>query len=100
MRQWRDVRVYVTRHGYDRILERIGCHPRKVIKVARKAWLGPVPDSRRVWQKMRDHPDVVYRELMGYIFVFRAPETVEWPMLITVLANIHDRRSGKTPARV
>ncbi|MDD3487652.1 MAG: hypothetical protein PHF35_04760 [Candidatus Moranbacteria bacterium] len=64
------VRIFVSLHAKERILQRLGCRNDKVKKIAEKAW------RSRQWPKfMNDlkEPDenVIYRFIFGLVFVFQ-----------------------------
>lgn len=85
----------VKYHAADRMINRIKCKPDKIVKLTLKAWnskesVKEIIKNRHHYYKGRDE-NVVYRALMGYVFVFKViynRGTIEpQKILITVHKN-------------
>lgn len=65
--------VTISHHARERLMERLGCHEDKVIKVVTKAWRSKESTAllaKRVY--MRPEPGHVMRSFMGCLFIFDA----------------------------
>lgn len=66
---------YVTTHAEKRMCDRIGCKLEKIPNLVVKAWKSEEKITQGfVDQKMyfrKDQRGIVYRKLMGFIFVFK-----------------------------
>lgn len=78
--------VIVTDHAKEQILARFRCNPRKVQKVADKAWVAPLASHKHSWQRQKSYPHSIMKELMGYVFCFVVDAQSPFPRLITVIA--------------
>lgn len=87
---WWTVRVDLTRHARERIVERMATTPRKVYKVARKAWVAPLARHKRWFQKSKTFPQGEAHELMGHLFLF-VTDNPDYPRLVTMMSNVPQR---------
>ncbi len=67
---------YITDHAYERLKQRLNVSDKKLKQVVVKAWHAPEVDSKKMnlakYRKELVSKDKtrIFRELMGYIFVF------------------------------
>lgn len=70
---------YVTTHAEKRMCDRMGCRLEKISKLVIKAWKSEEKiDQNFINRKMyfrKDERGIVYRKLMGFIFVFKVTHT-------------------------
>lgn len=69
--------IVLSKHSIQSLRNRMGCSPRKFLKVARKAWRsterikdGEIPNKRKYEYEIYPGHKPEYRKMMGYIFVF------------------------------
>ena len=69
--------ILITDHAKEAMRERIKCSPSKYEKIARKAWeseepiqTSEVPNQRFYQNELYKKQNMVYRKLIGKIFVF------------------------------
>lgn len=83
--------IIISTHAKERLFQRMGVSPRKVVKVVRKAWnAAPIhPDKIKVIQNKNEYYNKegeFFRELMGKIFIFgRAHHDRSKTILLTVI---------------
>lgn len=81
----RPPQVVVSKHGYERMVERFRCSDKKVQKVAMKAWLhGKDIPPHKI---KRQEEGKIYKEYLGHCFVFAKRWLNKWTyqhVLITV----------------
>lgn len=81
-------RLHITFHARQRMRERLGVHPSKIERVAKKAWNCHHWDSWRYkrleYQRQfrRDGEHYRYRQMLGKIWVFEIEG--EWIKLLTI----------------
>jgi hypothetical protein len=90
MRPYWHERIEISDHAKERIKIRIGPSPRKLKKIAQKAWQAPELTNdfyaskikKAKFKKYYHEKNRVYREYMGYVFVFAVNESEK--ILVTV----------------
>lgn len=90
----------VTKHAQQRLHERLQTNPRKYKHVAFKAWYRGSLELRSwgKWQyalKFHDDPMIIYKEHMGYLFIFKlqyfqANRTPQKKLITVVRKNFVD----------
>lgn len=80
---------YISKHGEQRLKERLKCSDKKLEKLVRKAWVhGNLISNKKNLIKKSGRK--IYKEYMGYIFIFKIIPTkrgLKTKMFITVLLN-------------
>lgn len=93
-------RFIITKHAEDRMLERLGTHRGKLLKIARKAWRSKIETPTLVRQQygyvkgggVEKLGERLFRTFCGYVFIFSLEgKTLR---LVTVI-DPRERRLGR-----
>lgn len=80
----------LTTHAKERLIDRLGTKPHKLLRVCKKAWKSK-PLNLPIANKLRystsfdpKRKNIQYRELFGYVFIFDVSPTGYQKRLITL----------------
>jgi ribosomal protein L27 len=82
------MKIIITAHARDRVIERIGCREHKVEKVVHKAYRSKEKIRKLflVKRKFNGYDNTIYRMFQGCVFCFEKCKDEKY-VLITVLIN-------------
>lgn len=66
-----------SKHGMERMIERLGCKPCKCQKLTEKAYRStePIPDTTE-YNKQFKESNATYRYFMGFVWVFQGKKLI------------------------